>query len=72
MTAKSPEPGRTPIPHGIAATARRSLAHAGVETLEQLAELGGRRLAGLHGVCPRTLAQLEDAMEERGLSFPAG
>lgn len=72
MTQKSPEPGRTPLPRGIAALARRSLAHAGVETLEQLVLLGKRGLAGMPGICPRTLAQLQDALDDHGLELPAG
>jgi len=55
----------------LAAPARKSLAHAGVETLEHLVQLGRRRLAGMPGVCPRTLAQLQDAMDEHGLELPA-
>ena len=72
MASKSVEPGRTPLPRGIAAPARRSLAHAGVETLEQVVALGRCALAGMHGMGPRTLAQLEDALDERGLELPAG
>jgi hypothetical protein len=45
------------------------LAHAGVETLEQLAELGHRRVTQLPGMRPKTLAQLQDALDEHGLSF---
>ena len=71
MAPKSVEPGRTPLPRGIAAPARRALAHAGVETLEQVVALGGRALAGMHGMGPRTLAQLEDALDEHGLELPA-
>ena len=71
MTRKSPRPGSTPLPAGLAAPARKSLAHAGVETLEHVRELGRRRLAGMPGVCPRTLAQLQDAMDEHGLELPA-
>lgn len=72
MTPKAIEPGRTPIPRGIASQARRSLAHVGVETLEQLVQLGHRTLSTLPGVCPRTLAQIQDAMDECGLELPAG
>jgi len=72
MAPESAPPGRTPLPAGIAAPARRSLAHAGVETLEQAVGLGRRRLAGMHGMCSRTLAQLQDAMDEHGLELPAG
>ena len=72
MTPKSREPGRTPLPRGIDAPARRSLAHAGVETLEQLVELGERRLAAMAGVCPRTMAQLREALDDHGLELSAG
>jgi len=72
MTRKSPRPGSTPLPAGLAAPARRSLAHAGVETLEHLVPLGRRQLVGMPGICPRTLAQLQDAMDEHGLELPAG
>jgi hypothetical protein len=72
MTQKSFESGRTPLPRGIAAPARRSLAQAGVETLEQVVQLGERRLAGMPGVCPRTVAQLQDALDDHGLELPAG
>ncbi len=70
MTPRSVQPGRTPLPAGIAAPARKTLAHAGVETLEQLVLLDERRLAGMAGVCPRTMAQLLDALDEHGLELP--
>jgi len=72
MTRKPTKPGFTPLPAGLDAPARKSLAHAGVETLEHLVQLGRRQLAGMPGVCPRTLAQLQDAMDEHGLELPAG
>jgi hypothetical protein len=72
MTPKSLVPGRTPLPHGIAAPARKSLAHAGVETLEQVVQLGERKLVGMPGVCPRTVAQLQDALDDHGLKLPPG
>ncbi|MCB5280515.1 MULTISPECIES: hypothetical protein [unclassified Arthrobacter] len=72
MAAKSVEPGRTPLPRGISAPARRALAHAGVESLEQVAARGGRGLARMHGICPRTLAQLQDALDDQGLELTAG
>lgn len=72
MTPKSAQPGRTPLPRGLAAPARRILAHSGVETLEQLARLGQRRVNELPGMSPKTLAQLQDALDEHGLEFPAG
>ena len=71
MTKKSAQPGRTPLPRGLASPDRRILAHSGVESLEQLAQFGRRQLAALPGICPRTLAQLQDALEEHGLEFAA-
>jgi hypothetical protein len=72
MTPKSAEPGRTPLPRGMDPLARRSLAHAGVETLEQVVQLGERRLAGMPGFCPRTMAQLQEALDDHGLELSAG
>ena len=72
MTPKSFEPGRTPLPRGLAAPARRSFAQAGVETLEQVVQLGERRLAGMPGICPRTMAQLQEALDDNGLELPTG
>ena len=71
MTKKSARPGRTPLPRGLASSDRRILAHSGVESLEQVAQFGHRQLAALPGLCPRTLAQLQDALEEHGLEFAA-
>ncbi|GAP55509.1 hypothetical protein [Arthrobacter sp. 92] len=71
MTSKTVRPGHTPIPHGIAAPARRAMAHAGLETLEQVVQFGQRELSKLHGMGVRTMAQLMEAMDEHGLQFPA-
>jgi hypothetical protein len=46
------------------------MAHAGLETLEQVVQFGQRELSKLHGMGVRTMAQLEDAMDEHGLEFP--
>jgi len=40
-----------------------------VETLEQVAQLGLRQLAALPGMCAKTLAQLQDALDEHGMEF---
>jgi hypothetical protein len=69
VVAKSNWPGHTPLPKGISAPARRALAHEGLETLEQLVEFGEQRVAALHGMGPKAMAQLQDAMEEAGISF---
>ncbi|MEZ2388656.1 hypothetical protein AB6813_03765 [bacterium RCC_150] len=69
MASKSNWPGHTPLPKGLSVPARRALAHEGLETLEQLAEFGEERLAALHGMGPKAMAQLSDAMEEAGIDF---
>ncbi|MFJ5957974.1 hypothetical protein ACIQC5_18680 [Paenarthrobacter sp. NPDC092416] len=69
MSAKSNWPGHTPLPKGLAAPVKRALAHEGIETLEQLAEFGQEQAVKLHGMGPVALAQIEDAMEESGISF---
>jgi predicted flap endonuclease-1-like 5' DNA nuclease len=70
MTPKSIQPGHTPLPQGIGAPAKRALAHAGVVTLEQVVQFGHTDLTKLHGMGVKTMAQLEDAMDEHGLEFP--
>jgi hypothetical protein len=47
------------------------MAHAGLETLEEVVQFGKRELSKLHGMGVKTMAQLEDAMDEHGLEFPA-
>lgn len=69
MSPKSNWPGHTPLPKGLAAPARRALAHEGIETLEQIADFGERELARLHGMGPVAIAQLEEAMDESGIGF---
>lgn len=69
MSSKSNWPGHTPLPKGLAAPAKRALAHKGIETLEQLAEFGELEASKLHGLGPVAIAQLEEAMEESGISF---
>ena len=60
----------TQIPHDVlAAPARRALATAGYTTLEQLAEVHERDIAGLHGMGPNALEKLRRALAEHGLSF---
>ncbi|BCW10438.1 MULTISPECIES: hypothetical protein [Paenarthrobacter] len=69
MSSKSNWPGHTPLPKGLAAPAKRALAHQGIETLEQLAEYGEGQVSKLHGMGPVAIAQLEDAMEESGITY---
>ncbi len=53
----------------IGAPATRALASAGYTSLEQVAGVSRRRLSQLHGMGPKALRILEDALAERGLAL---
>jgi hypothetical protein len=53
----------------LAAPARRALASAGIQRLEQLTALSEAKLSQLHGMGPNALEKLREALEKNGLSF---
>jgi hypothetical protein len=57
------------LPRGIGAPATRALTAAGYTSLGQLAGVSERQLGALHGVGPKALRILREALQERGLSF---
>jgi hypothetical protein len=59
----------TQLPSGLAAPARRALAGAGVQSLEQLAGMSQAEVARLHGMGPKAIERLREALREHGLSF---
>ena len=56
-------------PRGAGNPARRALEAAGYTRLEQLAGVRSADLAKLHGVGPKVLRVLAEALAARGLSF---
>ena len=62
----SPDPG---LPRNIGAPATRALAAAGYTRLSQLANVPAAELGKLHGVGPKALRLLQDALKQRGLSL---
>jgi predicted flap endonuclease-1-like 5' DNA nuclease len=56
------------LPRGIGAPATRALHAAGWTRLDQLAGVPERELGKLHGVGPKALRILREALQERGLS----
>jgi DNA-directed RNA polymerase alpha subunit len=62
----SPEPG---LPDGIAAPAMRALAAAGYTDLAQLAGVPEAELRRLHGMGPKALGRIKQALAARGLSL---
>lgn len=57
------------LPAGLAAPARRALTAAGYLRLDQLAGVPERDLAALHGMGPKALRLIRDALAEQGLSL---
>jgi DNA-directed RNA polymerase alpha subunit len=58
----------TDLPN-IGAPATRALAAAGYTTLSQLTGVRERELLALHGVGPKAVRLLREALAERGLRF---
>ena len=51
------------------APARRALANAGYTRLEQFTKITEAELLKLHGMGPRAMAVIKEAMKVKGLSF---
>ena len=62
----TPEPG---LPLSIGAPATRALTAAGYTELSQLAGVPAAELAKLHGVGPKALRLLQEALHDRGMSL---
>ncbi|UYP19987.1 hypothetical protein OED52_05405 [Rhodococcus sp. Z13] len=67
MPSTSPTSGDLPTSIGRPATG--ALHAEGIETLDAVARHTRRELAALHGVGPKALRILEEALAERGLGF---
>jgi hypothetical protein len=57
------------FPRAIGRPARGALLHAGYTTLEDLSGVSGAELLALHGVGPRAVRVIRDALAERGESL---
>ena len=64
----TPPPGAG-LPSALAAPATRALHAAGYTRLAQLAGVPEQELGQLHGVGPKALRVLREALLEQGLSF---
>ncbi|XID91906.1 RNA polymerase alpha subunit C-terminal domain-containing protein [Paenibacillaceae bacterium WGS1546] len=49
--------------------ARRALEHEGITTLQELSRFTEREILRLHGMGPRSMPVLRDALQSQGLSF---
>ena len=59
------------LPAGLSKPAQSALAAAGYTTLDQLTQVSERDLSRLHGVGPKSVRQLRDALAAEGLDFAA-
>lgn len=59
------------LPANIGAPATRALANAGIDSLKQLSKHSEADILALHGVGPRALGILREALRAKGLSFKA-
>lgn len=59
----------TDLPAKLAAPARRALAQAGYLRLDQLTQLREAELRQLHGMGPKAIEQLREALAAQGWSF---
>jgi len=66
MKVQQPESN---LPDGLAAPARRALAGAGIERLEQLTEISEAEIKALHGIGPNAIVKLRAALDAKGLAF---
>jgi pimeloyl-ACP methyl ester carboxylesterase len=72
VTAAQPHrhhPGQQNLPTGLSKPAQRALDAAGYTSLERLAEVSEADLARLHGIGPKAIEQLRQALAAAGLSF---
>lgn len=55
--------------NGVAKPARRALAAAGYNELAQLTQISEQELLQLHGMGPKAIRHLREALAKQGLSF---
>jgi predicted flap endonuclease-1-like 5' DNA nuclease len=59
------------LPDAIGKTAARELSLNGITTLQQVAEHSKKDLLAIHGVGPKAVAILGEALEAKGLDYQA-
>lgn len=69
MTRKTTNQAIPDWPRGDSKPAQRALAGAGYTRLEQLTRVTEADLLKLHGMGPKALGALREALQARGLSF---
>lgn len=62
-------PPNSDFPKGVAAPSARALIAAGYTQLAQLNGIPASKLRELHGMGPKALAAIQEALEKRGMSL---
>jgi hypothetical protein len=57
------------LPSGLAKPARRALARAGYTRLEQFSKLSETQVSELHGMGPKAVDVIRDALAAKGQAF---
>jgi hypothetical protein len=57
------------LPTGLSQPAQRALAEAGYNRLEQLTRVSEKEILALHGMGPKGIRLLREALAEKGWSF---
>ena len=69
MGKKTKREPAAPFPPGVAKPAQRALASIGVTRLDQVSRFTREELAELHGMGPKALRLLEEALRKQGRSL---
>jgi hypothetical protein len=69
MTSQPPKSQKHELPSNIGRPATRALTEAGYLRLEQFNGVRTSEILKLHGVGPKAIRLLREALAERGLSF---
>ena len=68
-TAGASDQPESDLPLKLGQPARRALAAAGIQRLEQLTRFSENEVKQLHGIGPNALERLRQALSARGLAF---
>jgi hypothetical protein len=68
-TSESPHPNRDAFPPGMSGPALRALATAGIRSLDDLVEWTEAEVAALHGMGPKGIRVLGDALAASNRGF---
>ena len=72
MTKDRIDPTQYGFPQGLSQPATRALLHAGYDTLEKVAPLSDKELLALHGMGPKGVRIVREALRDAGLSPDRG